>query len=1388
MKKTFLLLVILPFFSFELMAADPVLTIKDLSTSPQIAATTMNLAAGTRKMINNALFTAPTNYTVEVKAKILSAAVKGFFLETRNSGRTGMRMSINSSGIDNYGALNYTNETAATNISSAANDAATYHTFRFAVEGTNVHIYRDGVFVTTTTTQSIYSDNLLKDNNGNFESADMTMWNFILAGQGRTTTAGEFRTGAGALKLINSNTTSVVTTLTIKGLKPSTAYSFSFYAKYLSKTLNNGNMRYDFKLGNYDGTGTFVKTNASDGMNNIYGNPGSTVPASAVWTLNGKTFTTGVADSVAILDVIGWNGSNTYVIDDMVLSEMEATPTIGSAVGPNLVTNGDFATDATGWSAGGWPLGAVVWSSTNGGQLQIKEGTWVASNNGAYSVSATVSPNKTYKLSATTSQRAALGQSIKLVDGAASVKADYTSTGLSNYSTNTTPALTTSPTTTSLSMQFSTKTNSSTGTPVVVMTLDDVVLQEYAATYPTYLSYGKAFQSEASNFDIAYINYDVTGAYAPQNYVISASSSGNGSVSGAATYTAGASVSLTATANSGYRFVNWTLNTSGGAVQSTDATYAFTASAAKTLVANFAVTTVSVTQTTRTGFAYTYSSGPSSEQSFIVGGTNLNGNISISPLTNYEISTSTGGSFSATNPITLTPSNGSVSETNIYVRLKAGLAVANYNSENITIATTGISDQNVACSGSVNPATPTVIVTPIGTYTYNGTPQGPIAATKGGSAGTLTFSYSGTGYGPTDVAPTNAGSYTVTATVAANGNYNSASSSATAFTIDKVALTITAGNQSVAYGTAAATVTGAGTYTPSGFVNSEGAGVISGSVSYSTNYSNTTVAETTGLTITPNVSGLSATNYSFNPVAGTITIAAINTVNVPAATAQNLGDLPVDAGTNLTIANNGTLTVNTSPKVNSVTVDAGGKLNVNSQITVETVTLKAGKDATTFSAKIDAKITATTVRLLKTIDDTKWYFMAFPCNVSVAAITKSDGNSLGTLGEDGDWFIKYYDGQKRAKFGTGSNWKHIALQLPDPNILLANKGYIIGLKTLVSGTYNVELSIPLTPNVLDAETDGRTVPVTAYTGDAAGNNYGWNLIGLPYLSNFNGNGAKTSATHMSFIDGNNITYTDVSNAESYTIPPMSAYFVQVGSGTTISFNYLGRQGAKTTVDTDLSDKIQINFASSTGIDKTNLIMDNNQSTAYEIGQDYEKMIGIGTDKPQVYTMLGGVNYSYNALPITNVVNLPIGFYTKTAGSTTISVDATQAPSLSKLLLTDNGTSPATITNLLTSNYTFTAVAGTNNSRFAITAQRIPTANVVELETESAAPQLSIVNGKLSIQNLDVKANIRVFDAIGRMVINKKANSNTLEINLSSKGIYNVQIEAGAKNWVKKIVN
>ncbi|TRV27898.1 MAG: hypothetical protein EWV88_04065, partial [Microcystis wesenbergii Mw_MB_S_20031200_S109D] len=197
-----------------------------------------------------------------------------------------------------------------------------------------------------------------------------------------------------------------------------------------------------------------------------------------------------------------------------------------------------------------------------------------------------------------------------------------------------------------------------------------------------------------------------------------------------------------------------------------------------------------------------------------------------------------------------------------------GLAI-----DDVTINWTVTSPSTISVSGSSS-------------YTYNGLSQGPSSANVNGSTGNVTYSYSGTGlttYGPSATPPSVVGTYSVVASVAADSNYDSATSAGFSFVIGKANLMVTAGNQSVTQGASVASVLAAGTSTITGYVNGENSSVVSGSVSYSTNYLDTTSAGTPGITITPDVSGLTAANYNFSPANGTITVTSTQVPTISSA-------------------------------------------------------------------------------------------------------------------------------------------------------------------------------------------------------------------------------------------------------------------------------------------------------------------------------------------------------------------------------------------------------------------------------------------------------------------------------------------------------------------------
>jgi len=103
---------------------------------------------------------------------------------------------------------------------------------------------------------------------------------------------------------------------------------------------------------------------------------------------------------------------------------------------------------------------------------------------------------------------------------------------------------------------------------------------------------------------------------------------------------------------------------------------------------------------------YVLGSGPSSSQSVNVSGSNLEGDITLTAPTNFEISTDNTNFYDSR---TLTHSSGTVGTTAIHTRLKSGLSAGSY-SGNITSSSTNATSQTIALSGYVQHSSTTLYV------------------------------------------------------------------------------------------------------------------------------------------------------------------------------------------------------------------------------------------------------------------------------------------------------------------------------------------------------------------------------------------------------------------------------------------------------------------------------------------------------------------------------------------------------------------------------------------------------------------------------------------------------------------------------------------------------
>ena len=117
--------------------------------------------------------------------------------------------------------------------------------------------------------------------------------------------------------------------------------------------------------------------------------------------------------------------------------------------------------------------------------------------------------------------------------------------------------------------------------------------------------------------------------------------------------------------------------------------------------------TIRASETELENFTYIAGHGPSDAQSFTIDGANLTADLTLSLDENsaFEISESENAGY--TDEITLTPSNGAISNKTIYASLKEGKSVGDYEGT-ITITSTGANSPQIALSGSVTAQTYTI--------------------------------------------------------------------------------------------------------------------------------------------------------------------------------------------------------------------------------------------------------------------------------------------------------------------------------------------------------------------------------------------------------------------------------------------------------------------------------------------------------------------------------------------------------------------------------------------------------------------------------------------------------------------------------------------------------
>lgn len=375
------------------------------------------------------------------------------------------------------------------------------------------------------------------------------------------------------------------------------------------------------------------------------------------------------------------------------------------------------------------------------------------------------------------------------------------------------------------------------------------------------------------------------------------------------------------------------------------------------------------------------------------------------------------------------------------------------------------------------------------------------------------------------------------------------------------------------------------------------------------------------------------------------------------------------------------------------------------------------------------------------MSDSRWNFISFPYDVNVSDIVVPEGVL---------WVIRKYSGENRAAM-TGNTWQNMT----EGMVLKAGEGYIFHCS---SDEYSeVCVSFP------SASSDAGTLfacndvvkTLDEYPSEFA-HNRSWNLVGNPYPAYFNIQEIEFDAP-ITVWNGNGYTAYSLLD-DNYVLTPNEAFFVQrPTTSATMTFHKEGRMHSATIDEGEYApsltrsasaSRLVYNFllADADYTDRARLVVNEEAKVEYEANCDASKFMSSNAEVPQLYINEGGVKYAIDERPLGSGI-ISLGAYFGKSGEHTLSLASNSNEGMA-VMLTDHLT--GAVTDLTAESYTFTAEAGTDNSRFTIAL-----ANTTDIESgvaaEATVSEIYTLDGKQVVDTENLPAGVYLVKKGGEYV-------------------------------------
>jgi hypothetical protein len=476
-----------------------------------------------------------------------------------------------------------------------------------------------------------------------------------------------------------------------------------------------------------------------------------------------------------------------------------------------------------------------------------------------------------------------------------------------------------------------------------------------------------------------------------------------------------------------------------------------------------------------------------------------------------------------------------------------------------------------------------------------------------------------------------------------------------------------------------------------------------------------------------------------------------------------------------------------------------------------------------------AKVVAERIYLCLEINKSNWqqkkavsqqaYFFSLPYTCKIEDIYGSfDKTHYGSK-----WIIQRYRGDKRAQYGLTADANYWATMKPTAT-LEANRGYVLltnfqesdfkdakGVSRLRfyfpsigtdfifkfedSATSELE-SYPCTINIPDSL-------IEYGNGDRRALDNDWHVFGIPgfvpmTIDNVNlGENAAPNYvykyTMRSTADADpSSQYTLYSTAGGFAMKPFYSYFVQFAGTvnwsayTSVSPHNSAASAPALAPSENMTEQYLLTLTNTANAeDHMYITLSDDGSDDIVSNRDMLKMLSTGRNFPQIYALnnrekFGAIDLARESQTI------PLGIYFGTDGNYTIALSTLDDYDISSVMLYDKTLNQ--YCDLLQGDYTFTATTGSDEARFEVSINR---KSGISTETpnigENSGACVFAYAGQLVAANLADGDQVRLYDAVGRLLTTEHAAGGQVRFSSLNAGIYLLTIETKDGISTQKIV-